>query len=66
VTYVELDIDDFIHHLVDVAGVPREDATGIAYVFAEVLDGRNAHVTTGVADVLGREPHDLKDVIARS
>lgn len=64
VTYVELDIDAFIDHLVE-AGVPREDATGIAYVFAEVLDGRNAHVTSGVADVLGREPHDLAEVTVR-
>lgn len=65
VTYTEFDVDGFIDHLVD-AGLPREDATGIAYVFTEVLDGRNAHVTTDVADVLAREPHDLTEVIARS
>ncbi|PSK87484.1 uncharacterized protein YbjT (DUF2867 family) [Murinocardiopsis flavida] len=65
VTYVELGTDDFIGHLVD-AGVPREDAAGMAHLFSEVLDGRNAHVTTDVADVLGREPRDLADVIART
>ena len=63
ITYVELDLADFIDHLVD-AGLPREDATGVAYVFAEVLDGRNANVTTGVADVLGREPRDLVEFIS--
>jgi uncharacterized protein YbjT (DUF2867 family) len=62
-TYVELDIDDFIDHLAD-AGMPRADASGIAYLFAEVLDGRNAHLTTGVADVLGRQPGDIADAIA--
>jgi len=63
VAYTELDVDDFIAHLVDV-GVPIEDATGLAYVFDEVLDGRNAHVTTDVANVLGRAPRDLADVLA--
>ena len=30
------------------AGFPEEDASGLAYLFDEVLDGRNAHVDVGV------------------
>ena len=38
---------------------PQEDAVGLAYVFDEVLDGRNAHLESGVNDVLGREARDF-------
>ena len=31
----------------------------MAYLFDEVLDGRNAHVEFGVNDVLGREGRDF-------
>ena len=44
-------------------GVPRDTADLIAYVFGEVLDGRNAHVTDGVRRALGREPRDFRDYV---
>jgi hypothetical protein len=30
------------------------------YLFATVLDGRNAHLTDGVRRALGREPSDFR------
>src|SRR3954471_6838239 len=41
------------------AGLAREDAVGLAHLFEEVLDGRNAHLESGIKDVLGREPRDF-------
>src|SRR5664279_1464602 len=33
----------------------------VGYLFTEVLDGRNAHVTDGVLRALGRAPRDFTD-----
>ncbi len=33
----------------------------LTYLFTEVLDGRNAHLTDGVQRALGREPRDFRD-----
>ena len=33
----------------------------ITYLFAEVMDGRNAVLTDGVQRALGREPRDFRD-----
>ena len=40
-------------------GVPGEVIDLLTYLFAEVLDGRNAHVADGVQRALGREPRDF-------
>lgn len=50
--------DEFAADLASV-GVPHEEAQGLAHLFAEVLDGRNAHVADGVRRALGREPRDF-------
>ena len=42
-------------------GVDPEVADLMAYLFGEVLDGRNAHLTDGVRQALGREPRDFRD-----
>lgn len=42
-------------------GVPVDLAAGLTGLFAEVLDGRNAHVTDGVERALGRPPRDFTD-----
>jgi uncharacterized protein YbjT (DUF2867 family) len=42
-------------------GVPAEVIELLTYLFAEVLDGRNAHVTDGVQRALGREPRDFRE-----
>jgi uncharacterized protein YbjT (DUF2867 family) len=42
-------------------GVPAQVIELLTYLFSEVLDGRNAHVTDGVQRALGREPRDFRD-----
>ena len=41
--------------------VPAEFVSLLAYLFSEVLGGRNAHLTDGVQRALGREPRDFAD-----
>jgi uncharacterized protein YbjT (DUF2867 family) len=41
--------------------VPAEFLSFLGYLFGEVLDGRNAHLTDGVQRALGREPRDFAD-----
>ncbi len=43
------------------SGAPREVAWMLDYLFATVLDGRNAHLTDGVERALGRPPKDFAD-----
>jgi uncharacterized protein YbjT (DUF2867 family) len=62
ISYAELDPGSYIAALV-AAGLPEPDAAGLAYLFTEVLDGRNAHVTSTVRDLLGREPRDVAEVL---
>ncbi|WP_306522578.1 hypothetical protein [Streptomyces sp. ISL-12] len=40
-------------------GVGPEEAGFLVEVFASLLDGRNARVSDGVRQVLGREPRDF-------
>jgi uncharacterized protein YbjT (DUF2867 family) len=42
-------------------GVPPNVIELLTYLFSEVLDGRNAHVTDGVQRALGRDPRDFRD-----
>jgi uncharacterized protein YbjT (DUF2867 family) len=42
-------------------GVPGDVVDLLAYLFNEVLDGRNAHLTDGVQRALGRRPRDFRD-----
>lgn len=44
-------------------GVPPEEAEFLVEVFEGLLDGRNAHLTDGVRQVLGREPRDFADFV---
>jgi uncharacterized protein YbjT (DUF2867 family) len=43
--------------------VPREAIEIFSFLFGEVLDGRNAHLTDGVKRALGREPRDFRDFV---
>jgi uncharacterized protein YbjT (DUF2867 family) len=47
------------------AGTPPDVAWLLDYLFATVLDGRNAHVADGVRRALGREPRDFSDFARR-
>jgi len=62
VEYAQLDPSAYVAALVG-AGLPELDAEGLAFMFTDVLDGRNAHVTSAVRDVLGREPRDVSEVL---
>jgi hypothetical protein len=42
-------------------GLPDDLVWLVRYLFSEVLDGRNAHVSDGVQRALGREPRDFAD-----
>jgi uncharacterized protein YbjT (DUF2867 family) len=43
------------------SGAPKDVAWMLDYLFATVLDGRNAHLTDGVQRALGRSPKDFAD-----
>lgn len=42
-------------------GVPEDVVSLVSYLFAEVLDGRNAQLADGVQRALGRRPRDFAD-----
>ena len=46
------------------AGVPDDVVQLLGSLFAEVLDGRNASVTGGVQQALGRPPRDFAEYAA--
>jgi DNA-binding CsgD family transcriptional regulator len=48
-------------YTVSVDLMPAEFVRLLTYLFTEVLDGRNAHLTDGVQRALGREPRDFAD-----
>jgi uncharacterized protein YbjT (DUF2867 family) len=60
VRYVPVSLDQ---HATEAAehGVPPEFVGFLTYLFAEVVDGRNASTTDGVRRALGREPRDFGD-----
>jgi uncharacterized protein YbjT (DUF2867 family) len=58
--YTPIGLDEFAGALGQ-EGVPEEEAALLRYLFGEVLDGRNAHVTDGVQRALGRPPRDFAD-----
>jgi hypothetical protein len=43
--------------------VPAEIISLMGYVFATVLDGRNAHLVDGVERALGRPPRDFAEYV---
>jgi uncharacterized protein YbjT (DUF2867 family) len=65
IAFVPVTIDEYVSALAE-HGVPDEVASLLAYLFTEVLDGRNAHVTDGVQRALGREPGDFRDYAQRA
>ena len=48
------------------AGVPVEEVGPLTDLFVEVLDGRNASVTDGVEQPLGRPARDFTDYVRRT
>ena len=58
ITYVPVSLEE---HAAEIAahGVPPEVIDLLTYLFAEVVDGRNADTTDGVQRALGREARDF-------
>ncbi len=60
VRFASVPLDAYLAVLAD-AGVPADVAGLMHHLFAEVLDGRNAHLTDGVRRALGRPPRAFAD-----
>ena len=60
IRYVPISIEEYAAAAAE-QGVPGEVIDLLTYLFSEVLDGRNAHLTDGVQRALGREPRDFAD-----
>ena len=67
IAYVPVPHDAFVAGVAE-SGAPKDVVWMLDYLFATVLDGRNAYLTDGVQRALGREPKDFaefaKDVAA--
>ena len=60
VQFVPVPHDAFVAE-VAASGAPQDVVWMLDYLFATVLDGRNAYLTDGVQRALGREPKDFSD-----
>jgi len=60
IDYVPVPHDAFVSGI-EASGAPKEVVWMLDYLFATVLDGRNAYLTDGVRRALGREPRDFAD-----
>ncbi|MDI2132040.1 SDR family oxidoreductase [Yinghuangia seranimata] len=60
VEFVPVPMDAYAQVLTEL-GEPDEVVWLIRYLFTEVLDGRNSHLTDGVKRALGREPRDFTE-----
>jgi len=59
IRFVPVTLDEFVGAAY--GDVPPEFLSFLTYLFGEVLDSRNAHLTDGVRRALGREPKDFSD-----
>lgn len=60
IRFVQVPMEQYAAALVE-NGVPAEFVWLVTYLFTEVMDGRNAHLTDGVQRALGRAPRDFRD-----
>jgi uncharacterized protein YbjT (DUF2867 family) len=60
IDYVQVPHDDFVEGA-RASGAPSDVVWMLDYLFATVLDGRNAHLTDGVERALGRPPKSFAD-----
>jgi uncharacterized protein YbjT (DUF2867 family) len=60
IDYVQVPHDDFVEGA-HASGAPSDVVWMLDYLFATVLDGRNAHLTDGVERALGRRPKRFAD-----
>ncbi len=60
IRYVPITVEQFTAGLIE-AGEDEELVSLVAYLFTDVMDGRNASLSDGVQRALGREPRDFGD-----
>ena len=60
IRYAPISLETFESELA-AQGIPADVVDQLTYLFGEVLDGRNAHLTDGVQRALGRQPRDFRD-----
>jgi uncharacterized protein YbjT (DUF2867 family) len=60
ISYVPVSFDEYAAALAQ-HEVPGEVIAALSHIFNKVLDGRNAHLSQGVREALGREPRDFRD-----
>ncbi len=60
IAYTPVSHDAFVSEITK-SGAPKEVVWLLDYLFATVLDGRNAYLTDGVQRALGRPPRDFSD-----
>ena len=65
IRYLQIPRESFAAGVAD-SGAPADIAWLLDYLFATVLDGRNAQVGDGVKRALGREPADFADYARRA
>jgi len=65
IRYVRISPEDFAAGVAE-AGLPEDIAWLLEYLFATVLDGRNARLCDGVQQALGREPADFSEYVRRT
>ena len=60
IAYTQISMEEFMTGLAE-QEVPSDVAGLLAYLFGEVMDGRNAYLADGVRQALGRAPRDFAD-----
>ncbi|GAA2254467.1 NmrA family transcriptional regulator [Streptomyces ruber] len=65
VRYHAVTADEYVADLTG-RGVPEGDARFVARLFTWIRDGEDAHLSSGVQDVLGRAPRDFTDFVAEA
>jgi len=65
IQYIQIPPEAFAAGVAD-AGLPEDILWLLNYLFATVLDGRNAHLADGVRRALGREPRDFAEFASRA
>ena len=65
VTFRQVEPAEFAAGLSE-GGMPADDAEGLAYLFAELLDGHNSYLADGVRRALGRAPRDFSEYVRRT
>ena len=65
IRYAQISIEQYASMLAQYQ-VPADFLWLVRYLFTEVLDGRNAHLTDGIQRALGRPPRDLAEFARRS